>query len=499
MVSQRDLYHRQQLHQQRLCWTPAAAVATLFFLFALRTAEHAAELKHRATSVQPAEPHAAPDVTLSRLPAAPISLPAASLSAEELRALPVHAKPLPEDEARLLWRPEAGTWLSFYVASPVPARTPASQATATLRGCPGGCGGEGTCHHELGQCVCSSGRRGAACEREERFECNAPDGRYMWSRCAGACDTRYGYCYCGARGAFPERPLLQCEPVGIERVVTPWRLEGRNAAERFAWEKIWGGGGANTRGGSGGVAGGGGGGAGGAGVERAWCDAAQGDKPAARCACRYDGWDGYLCQHPTHQFCLNQCSGRGSCRFGFCLCDGGAWGVDCSLDAPSQSSSASPSSLLPSSSSSSSSSSSLPPSRRLYLVEASAAASTAAAASTSSVSVGSSAAKASSLLGRSSNNATTTGSSRVEMEAAPTRRLRPLVYVYEMPARLTTALLQVIIPLSGPRQSPRASAPRHPRRSSSPRDHTPAPILFGWCDCLLTLVCPPPFAAAAAA
>ena len=413
MVSQRELLHRHQ-HQQRPCWTPAAAVATLFFLFALRTAEHAAELKHRATSVQPAEPHAAPDMTLSPPPATPIAWPAASLSAEQLQGLPLHARPLPEEEARQLWQPEPGTWLSFFVASPVPARRHSSRTMSTLRGCPGGCGGEGTCHHELGQCICSSGRRGAACEQEERWECNAPDGRYMWSRCAGECDTRYGYCYCGARGAFPERPLLQCEPIGIERVVSPWKVEGRNAAERFAWEKIWGGGGGSGGGGGGGK---GNGGDDGGGAERAWCDAAQGDKPAARCACRYDGYDGYLCQHPTEQFCLNQCSGRGSCRFGFCLCDGGAWGVDCSLDAltspPSLSSpSSSPPSLLPSSRGVDGSS-------------------------------GIGAGAAETAVGREGGPAgSRPNGTRTTMEAAPTRRLRPLIYVYEMPSRLTTDLLQ---------------------------------------------------------
>ena len=162
----------------------------------------------------------------------------------------------------------------------------------------------------------------------------------------------------------------------------PWRIEGRNAAERKPWAAIWGGGGAGG--------GGGGGKASGSrdGVEMAWCDATQGAKPLAHCACRYDGLDGYLCQHPTAQFCLNQCSHRGACRFGFCLCEQGWWGVDCSIEAPNG----------------------LPPLR--------------ARAPTAAVR---------------------------RLRAAPPpplpappprRRLRPLIYVYEMPSVLTTALLQ---------------------------------------------------------
>ena len=74
---------------------------------------------------------------------------------------------------------------------------------------------------------------GERCELEEKWECNPPDGRYMWTRCAGECDTRYGHCYCGRRGSFPDRPLLQCEPIGIEKVVRPWRVTRLNSLERF--------------------------------------------------------------------------------------------------------------------------------------------------------------------------------------------------------------------------------------------------------------------------
>ena len=109
------------------------------------------------------------------------------------------------DEARALWRPEIGGWLASY--APRHRRTRLTHTT--LRGCGAGCGGEGTCDEERGVCQCTSGWRGARCEERERWSCNAADGRYLWSRCAGACDERYGYCLCGSRGAHPERPLLQ--------------------------------------------------------------------------------------------------------------------------------------------------------------------------------------------------------------------------------------------------------------------------------------------------
>ena len=165
----------------------------------------------------------------------------------------------------------------------------------------------------------------------------------------------------------------------------PWRIEGRNAAERKPWAAIWGGGG-------GGAGGGGGGGkvAGSRdGVEMAWCDATQGAKPMAHCACRYDGLDGYLCQHPTAQFCLNQCSHRGACRFGFCLCEQGWWGVDCSLERRNVLPREAPRAAVPRLRASP------PPPLPPPLPP-----------------------------------------------PPPRRRLRPLIYVYEMPSALTTALLQ---------------------------------------------------------
>lgn len=48
-----------------------------------------------------------------------------------------------------------------------------------------------------------------------------------------------------------------------------------------------------------------------------------------RCPCLIDGISGPLCELRTEQVCINQCSGHGECRMGFCLCHEGYYGHDC--------------------------------------------------------------------------------------------------------------------------------------------------------------------------
>ena len=70
----------------------------------------------------------------------------------------------------------------------------------------------------------------------------------------------------------------------------------------------------------------------------AWCDR-QPSGRASRAArlnrlpflpC-YENRQGAACDVPVRSFCVNQCSGQGECLSGFCRCEGGWTGVDCSI------------------------------------------------------------------------------------------------------------------------------------------------------------------------
>ncbi|KAL2630097.1 hypothetical protein R1flu_014783 [Riccia fluitans] len=50
-----------------------------------------------------------------------------------------------------------------------------------------------------------------------------------------------------------------------------------------------------------------------------------------KCVCKYDGAAGLLCEIPVESFCINQCSGNGRCYGGSCACVEGWHGIDCSI------------------------------------------------------------------------------------------------------------------------------------------------------------------------
>lgn len=60
--------------------------------------------------------------------------------------------------------------------------------------------------------------------------------------------------------------------------------------------------------------------------EKGWCTAAE---PALTCPCHLDGFGGPTCDLVHEQFCANQCGGRGDCYLGWCKCDKGWFGHDC--------------------------------------------------------------------------------------------------------------------------------------------------------------------------
>ena len=69
-------------------------------------------------------------------------------------------------------------------------------------------------------------------------------------------------------------------------------------------------------------------------ADDSWCEATPQTSPVPKtCPCLFDGLYGPLCDGRNEPFCLNQCSGHGVCDAtggGFCHCDVGYFGVDCS-------------------------------------------------------------------------------------------------------------------------------------------------------------------------
>ncbi|KAK3243345.1 hypothetical protein CYMTET_46992 [Cymbomonas tetramitiformis] len=61
-----------------------------------------------------------------------------------------------------------------------------------------------------------------------------------------------------------------------------------------------------------------------------WCVGVAGAGKPPRCSCFF-GRRGLRCQDDSLVYCPSACSGRGRCNRGFCHCDPGAYGIDCSL------------------------------------------------------------------------------------------------------------------------------------------------------------------------
>ncbi|KAG0618214.1 hypothetical protein M758_4G047000 [Ceratodon purpureus] len=125
---------------------------------------------------------------------------------------------------------------------------------------------------------------------------------------------------------------------------------------------------------------------------KGWCnfDAKDVHEPlkGPYCDCTYDGQWGVVCEIPCESFCINQCNYNGLCQKGFCACRKGWYGADCSVP-----------SYLPSLEE-----------RPTWLLQA----------------------------------AADMSSDETVRSPAPvtTMKKRPLVYVYDLPAELSTQLLQ---------------------------------------------------------
>ena len=281
------------------------------------------------------------------------------------------------------WMPELRALLEQDVPSgrsSAPAL--AVRSSAAVGGFASTCSGTAGRWDQLaGVCQCPIGRDGVSCQRvspqqcnDDRATCNGTrknvqnlvagvdrpncyERTLMSSRCAGECDLTQNRCVCGPRSRYPGRHMKGCEFEGLEQL-TPWERGGSLAKgikqgwDGFArvrpWE-LWGAPNATPPW-----------------FERkvgraalaalwraatpdeaerqrkaaglAWCDRPP-DKKAQRdaralglvnCRC-YENREGAGCGQPVASWCPNQCGGRGECLSGFCRCNHGWSGVDCSV------------------------------------------------------------------------------------------------------------------------------------------------------------------------
>ncbi|GMH18719.1 hypothetical protein Nepgr_020560 [Nepenthes gracilis] len=203
------------------------------------------------------------------------------------------------------------------------------------KACINDCSGQGVCNHELGQCRCFHGFSGEGCSEKQHLDCNypaspeLPHGRWVVSICPAYCDTTRAMCFCGEGTKYPNRPAaeacgfktkLPSEP-GAPKL-TDW---GKPDLEIFTTNSS----------------------------QPGWCNVDPQEAYAKKvqfkeeCDCKYDGLMGQFCETSVQSSCINQCSGHGHCRGGFCECNGGWYGVDCSIPSVFSSVRAWPRWLLP--------------------------------------------------------------------------------------------------------------------------------------------------------
>ncbi|KAL7138513.1 hypothetical protein ABFS83_10G169300 [Erythranthe nasuta] len=214
------------------------------------------------------------------------------------------------------WKAEIGAWLSG-----CDSNFSAVQIVEKIGGesCKNECSGQGICNRDLGQCRCFHGYNGEACSERLQLNCNYPGsetqpyGRWVVSICAAYCDTSRAMCFCGEGTKYPNRPV----PESCGFVINPPSEPGapRLTDWSTADQDIF------TTNGS----------------KKGWCNVDPAEAYASNvtfkedCDCKYDGLVGRFCETPVSSVCINQCFGHGHCRGGFCQCENGWYGVDCSI------------------------------------------------------------------------------------------------------------------------------------------------------------------------
>ncbi|ONK59757.1 uncharacterized protein A4U43_C08F10230 [Asparagus officinalis] len=215
------------------------------------------------------------------------------------------------------WKAEIGKWFSG--CGDVLNAVDVVENIGSKR-CKSDCSSQGICNQELGQCRCFHGFSGEGCAEKLQLNCNLPSspeqpyGPWIVSICAAHCDTTRAMCFCGEGTKYPNRPvaeacgfktILPTEPGGPK--LTNWTQADLDNIFTTNASKP------------------------------GWCNVDPKDAYASKvkfkeeCDCKYDCLWGQFCEIPTVCSCLNQCSGHGHCRGGFCQCDSGWYGIDCSI------------------------------------------------------------------------------------------------------------------------------------------------------------------------
>lgn len=219
------------------------------------------------------------------------------------------------------WKAEIGRWLSGCDA--VSTSIDVVEKIGSKR-CNNDCSGRGICNRELGQCRCFHGFAGEGCSEMLKLDCNLPSspedpyGSWIVSICPAHCDTTRAMCFCGEGTKYPNRPVT--EACGFQTIL-PTEPDGPKLTDwtKADLENIF------TTNAS----------------KPGWCNVDPGKAYASEvkfkeeCDCKYDCLWGRFCEIPTVCSCLNQCSGQGHCRGGFCQCDSGWYGIDCSIPSTS--------------------------------------------------------------------------------------------------------------------------------------------------------------------
>lgn len=215
------------------------------------------------------------------------------------------------------WKAEIGRWLSG--CDPISDEVNIIEVIGGS-GCKNDCSGQGICNRELGQCRCFHGYSGDGCSERLQLKCNYPGspdqpyGRWVVSICSAHCDTTRAFCFCGEGTKYPNRPVAEACGFQVQLPSEP------GAPKLTDWAKadldnVF------TTNGS----------------KPGWCNVDPAEVYAHKvqfkveCDCKYDCFWGRFCEVPVLCTCINQCSGHGHCRGGFCQCDNGWYGIDCSI------------------------------------------------------------------------------------------------------------------------------------------------------------------------